>query len=122
MFSPPEDCQNMDALFANFGGDRLTADDYILCSIQDLDGSIGMPHSEVSRVQDVACKQLARSFGVLVVALGANIARKDNLALLETVALHVNNGSFGQIWLDNSNGKTREEPMALPRHLLVFLF
>jgi hypothetical protein len=80
-----------------------------------------MPDSEISRVQDAARKQFPRSFGVLVVALGANIARKDNFAQLETVALHVNNGSFGELWLDDSNGKTREEPMALPGHLLVFL-
>lgn len=99
-----------------------TADDDVLCSVQDLDGSVGVPDRQIPGVQDAPREELSRGLGVFVVASGADVANKSDLSYLFAIPLDVNNGSFWDIRLDDSNGQTSHETMSLSCHLLVFLF
>lgn len=80
-----------------------------------------MPDRQVARVQHTASKELARGLRILIVAFGADVALEDDLAQLLTVALHIDNSPLGDIGLDDANRKTGDEPVALPRHLLILL-
>lgn len=110
--------------FEGDGRDILTArDDNILRSVEDLDGAVGVPDSQITRVQDSACKERLCGLGVLVVTPRADVSRENNLANLLSVLLYLNNGrGEGLHRLDNAHKLRGDEAMALTGHFGVHLF
>jgi len=58
-------------------------------------------------MQRAAGEELLRRLGVLVIALGADVAEEDDLADLFAVARHVDqDAALRFLWLDNADGQT----------------
>ena len=86
------------------GGKVHTRDNNVLSAVLDLDAPIRVPDRQVARVQHAAGEQLGGSLLVLVVALAADVARKDNLANLLPVTRHVDQHALGLLGLDDACG------------------
>lgn len=97
----------------------LTTDDDVLGSVQNLCSPVGMPHSQVTRVEYSTCEQLPRSLGIFEIALGTDVPKTDNLPNLLAVLFHVDYRTFGDICLDNPDRQTGDESMSLSCHLLI---
>ena len=68
---------------------QLTANDDILSPVLDLRTPVGVHDGQIPRVQRAAREELLRGLGVLVIALGADVAVEDDLANLFAVGLDV---------------------------------
>ncbi|KAK5632043.1 hypothetical protein RRF57_007757 [Xylaria bambusicola] len=81
-----------------------------------------MHNGQIPGVQRAAREELLRGLGVLVVALGADVAVEDDLADLLAVGRDVDEDApFRWLGLDDADGQARDEAVALPRHLRVAL-
>jgi hypothetical protein len=56
--------------------EQPTTDDKILRAIENLDRTIGVPDSQITRVQHPAGEQLAGGIGILVEASGTDISQR----------------------------------------------
>src|SRR3954471_6870707 len=113
MFSPPG---RLSVSMRNSNPQRhvsrsLTANNDILCPVQDLDRAIRMPHSQVARVKNTTGEELLRRFRILVIALGADVPGEHNFSNLLAVFLHVYDDIICLLSFNDPYRQTRHETM-----------
>src|SRR5467141_1034438 len=97
----------------------ITTDNYVFCSIQNLDSSVWMPDGKVSGMQHATRKQFLRGIGVLIIAFCADIPIEDNFSDFFPVLFHINDATVRQPGFDDSHWKAGDKSVALSRHILI---
>jgi len=85
------------ALEAQTADVLATRDDYVLAPVENLDGAVGMPDGQVTRVEDAAFEEFCCGFRVFVVPSTANVPNEDNLTDFLAVLSYVSDASFGDV-------------------------
>ncbi len=101
-------------------------DDDVLAPVHDRDVPVGVPHSEVARVEVSSAEGLARRLGVLEVLLHDDVPAEDNLAHCLAVLGHIDERRVRALplleWVDDPRLLGGGEGDALPRDKLGALF